>query len=376
LAKWGTPELEAAAARPNPKAEPFEARLEAAAAQAEGGVERLTVREVKTMPDPKWLIEGVIPEEALGFIFGPPGSGKSFVALGQALALAMKQDSWWGQPIEKPGAIVYVSCEGHTDLKFRIMAWETQHGCLADDAPFFLIRVPLNLMAAEDVAKLLAAIKATEVEVGAIAAVYVDTVSRTLPGADENLQKDMTLFVAACDQIRSQFRASVVGVHHISRAGTMRGSTVFEGAADFLLQIEREEGSMTGTLKATKIKAAETWTRPFRLAKHELPMGHSSLVALPAEDPGTAASTWPDKDVCRSILAAIDRAWDEGRPWSPKFQAKREGTYAPRQISIGFNVTAQVAEQMVTTWLENRVLAYENQGGKQHRRGLRVTAPI
>ena len=60
---------------------------------------------------------------------------------------------------------------------------------------------------------------------GQIAAVFVDTVSRVLPGAEENLQKDMTRFVEACDAVRNKFGATVIGIHHTNYAGGIRGST-------------------------------------------------------------------------------------------------------------------------------------------------------
>jgi hypothetical protein len=387
MRKFGTPELAQAAARPNPKAapvEPFKVRLERFKAEhwpsVDTGIELLNVPGVKNMAEPKWLIEGVIPEEALGFIFGPPGSYKSFIALSQALSLATRRESWWGHAVHRPGAVVYVSSEGHTDLKFRIMAWEAQNGCLADDAPFYLIRVPLNLMRVEDVAKLLDALRRTETEAGvSVTAVYIDTVSRVMPGADENLQKDMTMFIAACDHIRATFHATVIGVHHTSRAGgSMRGSTVFDGASDFLLQVEREEGAERGSLVADKIKAAKDgWKEPFWMIKHELAMGHSSLAATRAPDlirpePGK----WPEKDACRTILRAIGRAWDAGRPWSLKVQTRKEGRYAPRQIAVDFGLPADLAEHMVTTWLENGVLAYEMVDKHSKKQGLKVIGGI
>ena len=62
---------------------------------------------------------------------------------------------------------------------------------------------PLHRVAPQ--CKLLATVQAIADEVGPIAAVFVDTVSRVLPGAEENLQKDMTLFVKACDAVRERF---------------------------------------------------------------------------------------------------------------------------------------------------------------------------
>jgi hypothetical protein len=220
--------------------------------------EYLTIPQIKNMPDPEWLISGLVIEQALGFIYGPPGCLKTFIALSMGLSFAVGMPDWWGRRMQRQGAVVYISSEGQSDLKFRVQAWEQKNKVLADESPFYLVRQTINFMNAEDVGKLLATMQAIAIRANTeISAVFVDTVSRVLPGADENLQKDMTLFVAACDAVRQRFRATVIGVHHTSRHGNMRGSTVFPGAADFLIEVNREEGAMQGFIKAVKIKAAE-----------------------------------------------------------------------------------------------------------------------
>jgi hypothetical protein len=335
---------------------------------------------IKNQPDPQWLIKGLVPEKSLGFIYGPPGSGKSFIALGQSLSIACELEEWWGRKIERYGAVVYISSEGQADMKFRIAAWEQQNQLLADPAPFYLIRQSINFMRSEDVAKLVATVQAVKDKAKAdVVHVTVDTVSRTLPGADENLQKDMTLFIAACDAVREKFNATVVGVHHTSRAGNLRGSTVFDGAGDFLAHIEREEGAKGGTLTARKIKAAEDgWVDNFALEKIELAMGHSSLVAVKTEAPVEVpqGDGWPDKPTCQLILSAIREAWESGQPWSSFPQARKHGRYAARLISTDFNVPAMVAENMVETWLMRDVLAVQVRDAHHNLRGLKVIGSI
>ena len=220
--------------------------------------EILDVKGIKTLPDPTWLVETIMIENALGFIFGAPGCGKSFIAIGQALSIACGLDHWWNRKINRSGPVIYISSEGVGDMKFRLRAWEMALGVKADEAPFYLIRQSINFMDEKDVEKLIRTVQTIVDQTGEFpVAVYVDTVSRVLPGADENLQKDMTLFIRACDALREIFSATVTGVHHTSRAGNLRGSSVFDGAGDFLLLIEREQGEKIGYLTARKIKAAQ-----------------------------------------------------------------------------------------------------------------------
>jgi AAA domain len=217
--------------------------------------------------------------------------------------------------------VIYISSEGLGDLKFRIMAWEQNRNTDANPSPFFLIRESINFMRGEDVGRLLATVEAIQAKAGVpIAAVFVDTVSRVLPGAEENLQKDMTLFIAACDNVRQRFACTVFGIHHTSRNGNMRGSTVMPGAADFIIEVRREPGAMAGSIFAFKIKGAEDgWEQNFKVEQITLAdiAGNTSLVVdavevAPKKQPGLG---WPDIDICRQILAAIDEQWQAGKPW-------------------------------------------------------------
>jgi hypothetical protein len=293
-------------------------------------------------------------------------------------------NEWWGRKINKNGPVIYISSEGSSDMKFRIGAWEFENKVKSDDAPFFLIRQSLNFMSQTDVNKLLKAVgRVAQREGIQPVLVVVDTVSRVIPGTDENLQKDVTLFIQACDMIREAFGATVTGVHHTSRAGNLRGSTVFDGAGDYLLSVERDEGAMSGRIVAKKIKsAADGWTQDFTLKSVTAGDigGHDSLVALsskstPAASPAAPKYIWPDKDVCRQVLYAIAKAWDDNRPWSPKVQSRKLGRYAP-MLMADWSIKPSLAEHMIEVWQARQVLSYELRDRRQKLFGLRVIGSI
>jgi hypothetical protein len=345
--------------------------------------ELLSVTAIKNLPDPEWLIDGMVIDRGLGFVFGPPGCGKSFITLGQALSIACGLDEWWGRKIKRKGPVIYISSEGVGDIKFRLRAWETKLNVKADEAPFYLIRQTINFMLDTDVNKLLLTINTLCEQLGELPVmIVVDTVSRVLPGADENLQKDMTLFIKACDEVRETFGATVVGVHHTSRAGNMRGSTVFDGAGDFLFGIERDEGDMIGTMTAKKIKAAQDgWKQAFELK--EVPVGDlkgtKSLVALACEQHEPEKSVWPPRDVCNKILCEIRHAWNANKPWSSMPQTRLKGRYAPDLINARFGVPVEVGAMMIATWLktgEPTVLSYNTHDKSTKMQGLEVTGSI
>ena len=144
--------------------------------------EVLDVDQILAMADPHWLVDKLVVEQALGFIYGPPGCLKTFIALDMALSFTTGQQLWWNRGVQRKGAVVYISSEGQADLKFRLQAWEKHRGARIAGTPFRLIRQSINFMDRQDVGKLLATVAAIEAETGPIAAVFVDTVSRVLPG--------------------------------------------------------------------------------------------------------------------------------------------------------------------------------------------------
>ena len=373
MRRWGDEGFTREAKKPPPDPDPDPDRTDGTKNSVQL-YERLDVKQIKAMADPKWLVEKLIIENSLGFIFGAPGTVKTFLALDLSLSFATGRKEWWGRKIEHNGTVIYVSSEGFSDLKFRIMAWEQQRGVNADDASFRLIREGINFTKLEDIQKLLATIEAVVNETKTpVTAVVVDTVSRVLPGVDENLQKDMTVFVRACDLVRQKFNTVVFGLHHTARAGNMRGSTVIPAAGDFVIEMRREVGAWEGSFYVSKLKAGEDgWEQHFKIMKVDVGLAgeYSSLVLEPTDEepkrePGMA---WPDRDICRQILAAIDEAWSKGRPWC---FARNTSRSAITNITKRWRLTQETVEDILATWTANGVVTEEVCDAKNHISGYR-----
>ena len=340
-------------------------------------MEYLDVRQIKAQPDPVWAIEDLVNERALGFIFGPPSSLKTFIALDIALSTTAKLASWWGHKINTHGAVIYLCREGVASLKFRIMAWEKHRKTIADDAPFYLIRKNLNFMKPEDIGVLLATVEEIAVKAAVpIAAIFVDTVSRVLPGAKENQQEDMSLFVEACEALQYRFNCMVAGVHHTNKNGGIRGSTVIPGAGDFLIETRREPGAMVGSIFVHKVKDGEDgYEVPFKVIKHELGsiVPRSSLMVDPTEGPVQAATTMagkdglPDKGVCREILGAIAQAWFSGAPMSVDNSARP----AVQMIMARWFLKRDAVKRLLAGWMANGIIEHADFPGKKKVKGYR-----
>jgi len=342
----------------------------------DGLYEFLDIQQIKTMPDPKFIVSGIIAENSFGITGGAPGSGKSFIDLGLALSIATQQTEWFGRTIHKHGPVIYITNEGLADMKFRIMAWEQHHFVQANSSPFFLIRQSINFMAQSDIMKLLKTVAHIAKEHAPPVAVFVDTVSRVLPGADENLQKDMTVFIAACDAVRQAFGSAVIGVHHTSRQGNLRGSTVFEGAADFILMVERESGAAFGTMTATKIKYAQDgWTDNFEMKTVATGSitGQESLVAVLAEERPKEKSVWPDLATLEKVLHEMQEAFDEGKAWAMSKNAHHQ---AIRHVVRITGCSNKIAKDILELWQTNAVIEIDCCDKKSKKYGFKVIGSI
>ncbi len=184
----------------------------------------LTAADLIKLPRLRWLVEKEIPANSFVVFYGPTGFGKSFVVLDYA------------QRIAQHSPVVYVAAEGAYGYAARVMAWCKHHNLPAGQ--LYFIAVAPNLLVVDDVAEIVA----TVAEVKPVL-VIIDTLARTMTGGDENTQRDMGLFVAACDRIRMATDCTVLVVHHTGRNGNHeRGSTALRGAADQVISLDNDDG--------------------------------------------------------------------------------------------------------------------------------------
>ena len=351
---------------------PFDVQAESER-EAEGGdiFPLLTIDEIVSRPPPTFLIDRHIPDVSMGFLYSDPGVGKSFLALDMALSIAHGLPDWHGDAIKaKEGAVVvYIASEGSFDLRNRIRAWHKARGIEDFTKRFLVIERTINFMHPDDVQKLVRTIRAAGVDP---ALTIVDTVSRAMPGSDENLQKDMTVFVQACDAVRDAFACAVLGVHHAGKSGDMRGSTVLRGAGDFVMKLERKRGASVGTMTMEKQKAAaDGWNYQILFEKVGLDDGQSSLVpSRAASVVGQGAELTPAG--VGMVFEAMRAAWDAGEPWS---KAARSGDrYAVSRMVWDFNFKGDEAEQALALWEASGFIRAETVCRKSKKVGFRVVA--
>ncbi len=209
----------------------------------------------------EWLIKGLLPAQGLATIFGPPGCGKSFLALDAAMHIALGRD-WFGSKVQ-PGGVIYIAAEAGIGMRKRVRAF-MQHHDLTGGIGFGLITVAPNLGAKDgDTRPLIEEITAQSAALELpIRAIFIDTLARVAPGLDENSAAQMGIFIDNAETLSEAFNCIAVAVHHsgkdIDRG--MRGSSALHGACNAEWQIKDTTGVRSATL--VKMKDGEdglTW---------------------------------------------------------------------------------------------------------------------
>ena len=163
---------------------------------------------------PSWLIKSLLGQGDLGLLFGPSGCGKSFLAMDIAFAVALGQP-WRGLRCKK-GAVLYVAAEGARGVRLRRLALESNFN--THSAPLYVLDAAPVLSQRDDVDNILAAIREVESDSGCrVVMVVIDTLARTMPGANENSFEDMGVAIGALNRIQREAGASVLAVHHTGK---------------------------------------------------------------------------------------------------------------------------------------------------------------
>lgn len=214
----------------------------------------LSVKDIRNMPKPEPLIEGVFNRGTTALLYGRWGTSKSFIALDWACSLATGRD-WQGRKTEK-AKVLYVVAEGVAGFSERTKAWETAWQYKLDDDSITFLPVPVNLMS-QDVGALVEDIKDYGFEF-----IVLDTIARCTVGAEENSARDVGIVIDSMARLMDatpDHRGCVLGVHHTGKdAQTLRGSSAYEGGVDTVYFVEKGNGI---TLTNKKQKDAQDGDR-------------------------------------------------------------------------------------------------------------------
>jgi RecA-family ATPase len=291
----------------------------------------------RAIPPRKFVAPGMVPYGVVTGLYGPPGKGKSTLAM-QLQAAAASGGEWCGRAVE-PIKSVGVYCEDDEDELMRRWQRIEDHMQIGEDDSRNARMVSRlgddNILATFTKSGI---IELTPLHKQVIdfakdehaELVILDTVSDCFAG-NENDRPQVRQFVqVALGTIAREIAGAVMFLAHPSRAGMadgsgQSGSTAWEGTVRSRLYFHDEDAPSGGSLDrdARVMKIAKANYAPSGI---EIPMRYSNGVFvpdLPAGNPYRA----PVDDVFMTLLDAVSH---DGRRVS---HMPRAANYAPREFA-------------------------------------------
>ena len=220
-------------------------------------------RDFSDLPSIAWRVKDVLPTKGLASIFGASGSGKSFLVIDLIAAIVMGEP-WFGHDTLQCKVLCLV-LEGQAGFRHRIRAWEEHSGRLLPDETAFMFD-SFSLNVDKDVADLERAIEAAR----GYDVVFIDTLNRAAPNADENNSQHMGTLVSAASKLQAAIGGLVLLVHHTGKDPSrgMRGHSSLYAAMDAAIEVNRHDD--TRSWKLLKAKDGEDGqVFPFALVPFE-----------------------------------------------------------------------------------------------------------
>lgn len=267
-----------------------------------------------------WRVKGLWPAVGVCFVGGPSMSGKSFWLL-DALAKLRRGDAVLGRK-SIPSGVVYIASEGAAGVRNRIAGLRSVIGPLGGGFDFIGQAPDLrNVEDVEDLKAVLYQAKAQQAELGLeLGVVAIDTLSASIPGADENSAADMSPVLHALQSLATELGLLVLIVAHTGKDETrgLRGWSGLLANADGLIMLEAPEGeTRAGTV--VKVKDGLSGDR-FGFGLQVVEIGTDddgdAITTCVVEDKdapegGSKAGRKPTKasSTGDKIMVAFDRVW-------------------------------------------------------------------
>lgn len=194
------------------------------------------------------VVKGVIRRGDFVLIYGTSGSGKTFFTIDVTAHVPAGTD-WRGHRV--PGApAAYVAAEAGTSIRGRFVA--VRDHVLPDTFdgtwPLAIVTRGANLLNAVEVEALIEELAVISTAAGApLGFIVIDTLSRSIPGGDENSAEAMTAVIGAVDRIREATGAAVALVHHTGKDASKgaRGHSSLFAAADVAIEVVEKVATIT-----------------------------------------------------------------------------------------------------------------------------------
>ena len=253
---------------------------------------------------PRWLVEGLWGDPAVGVLGGEPKCCKSFLALGLAVSVASGRPCLGSFAVRRTGPVLVFPAEDSLGVvRRRLEGIAAAAGTSLDGLPVHVITAPKLLLDSPDDRRRLTA----TVERLKPVLLVLDPFIR-LHRIDENAASEVAPLLGYLRELQRRHAVSVMLVHHArkdsrgARPGqALRGSSDLHGWGDSNLYVRRTRSGLRLTIEHRAAPGRENI--PIELVDH--PSGPALRLAGPA----CASAEEEDKpDVAARIVTALSMA--------------------------------------------------------------------
>lgn len=204
------------------------------------------------------LVESVLLKDGMSVIYGDSNSGKTFLAIDLACAIA-RGTNWLGRRSVQ-GVALYLATEGPRSVQMRIKAYKKHHGI--NQIPMVVVTSPVNFFEGGEVDshKVVSLVQKIESELGQKVRVVIgDTMARIAAGANENTGQDMTIVLKYADYIREHAQVHFMWIHHCGKDAAKggRGWSGIRAAIDTEIEVVETKGQRIRSVEITKQRDIE-----------------------------------------------------------------------------------------------------------------------
>ena len=198
-------------------------------------------RIIKDIKPADWLIKDIFERDSIVSIFGQAKSGKSFVTVDMAACVANGKD-WYGHKTKK-SAVVYLAGEGNRNISRRFKAYESLNDTTLGNAPLFISTRGARLLDDKDHSLLKDTVNQVADNYDEVGMIVIDTLQRNFGQGNENSTEDMSAFIERVDDLKDEYNAAIVLVHHSGHGTTARarGSSVIQASVDWEYKVVRSD---------------------------------------------------------------------------------------------------------------------------------------
>jgi hypothetical protein len=206
--------------------------------------------------DQRYIMYPLFAERETVLMAAEPKAGKTAISLRMAMAVSMGENLGSGTnsfAIAEARPTLYFTLEGARAVEMRIAAergrrkdsgldWPTK-----DKDMLFVVDRPQNLLfdqaQTEFCAKVIAHDRKCKEVFGVnLGLIFIDTLTKAMPGGDQNSVEDTSKLFKITDTLRERgVTACIVFIHHLSKQGAVRGSTNIEAEVDVVTSVEKSK---------------------------------------------------------------------------------------------------------------------------------------